>query len=121
MEVQSHLRGLRLPRPAGEMLMLGYDDAGLAGAFHFGQDDQREHFMIWAAGCAQRCRGQGVGTEGLRIVMEILRRTKEHHGLDSAVFTHVDPRNAISQQMVQSAGFEYLGDYEGYQGWIHDL
>lgn len=121
MEVQSHLRGLHLPRPKGEMLLLGFDGSGIAAAFHFGQDDQREHFMIWAGACAQRCKGQGIGTEGLAIVMDTLMATKKHYALDSAVFTHIDPRNYVSQQLVEGAGFEYLNEYDGYQTWIHDL
>ena len=119
--VQSHLRGLKLPVPDDEGLLLGFDSSGVATAAHFGFDDRHEQFMIWAVACAMRCRGEGLGKETLIMVLDVLRATKDRYGLDCGVFTHIDPRNAASRAAFASAGFEFLDVYEGFEGWVRDI
>ncbi|MBF0689867.1 MAG: hypothetical protein IR158_19095 [Cellulomonas sp.] len=121
LEVQSHLRGLRVPVSADEALLLGFDGEGLAATAHFGLDDTNQQFMIWAVACAQRTRGQHLGREALTVALDLMSRTKARYELDCGVFTHVDPRNVASRKMCVDAGFEFLGTYEGYESYVRDL
>jgi RimJ/RimL family protein N-acetyltransferase len=119
--VQSHLRGLKLPVPADEGLLLGFDSSGVATAAHFGFDDRHEQFMIWAVACSIRCQGEGHGKETIGAVLSVLKATKDRYSLDCGVFTHIDPRNLASRAVFASAGFEFLDVYEGYEGWVRDI
>jgi hypothetical protein len=121
LEVQSHLRGLKVPVAPGDALLLGFDEDGIAAAAHFGFDDTQTQFMIWAVACAHRCRGRRHGREAVEVALQALAATKRHYDLDCGVFTHVDPRNGASRAMVASAGFEYLDVYDGYEGWVRDI
>ena len=106
---------------AGAALLLGMDSAGIASAIHFGFDDTQSQFIIWAVACAQRCRKRGYGREAVDVALTTLRATKEHYGMDCGVFTSIDPRNEASRSLMRGAGFEYLGLYEGYEGWVRDI
>lgn len=123
LEVQSHLRGLRLPVPPGAALLLGFDPGGdgLAGAIHFGFEETGAHFMIWAVARDLRFAGRGVGREAVGQAMRSLRATKDAHSLSCGVITHIDPRNDASRAVFQAAGFEYLGSYDGYEAWVSDV
>lgn len=121
LQVQSHLRGLKVPVAQGSALLLGYDQTRLATAIHFGFDDTGTQFMIWAVARGFAFAGQGYGRRALDRAMASLRSTKTVHGLDCGVITHIDPRNDASRAMFKSAGFEYLRQADGYEAWINEV
>jgi hypothetical protein len=121
LEVQSHLRGLKVPVGDDEALLLGYDEHGLAAAAHFGFDDTLSQLIIWALARAQRTAGQHYGREALAMVLYIMENTKKRYDLDCGVFAYVDPRNDASRAAMRDAGFEFLATYDGYEGWVRDI
>lgn len=121
LEVQSHLRGLRVPVAAGDLLGLGFDDAGLAAAIHCGFDDTGSQIMIWAVACALRCRRNGYGVQAVRLAISTAAATKRALGGDFGMITHIDPRNDASRGLFRSQGFVYLNLNEGYEVWVRDV
>lgn len=119
--MQSQIRGLKVPVPDDEALVLGFDGEGIASAIHFGFDDEHAQFVIWAVACALRTRGRGYGRQAIGVALSSLRATKLHYDLDCGVFTHIDPRNSASREAFRMAGFEYLDQYDGYEGWVRDI
>ncbi|NKY08962.1 GNAT family N-acetyltransferase [Cellulomonas hominis] len=120
-EVQSHLRGLKVPVPDGSALALGTDAQGIVGAVHYGFVGEDEQFLIWAVATACRARGRGHGRQAVDYAIESCRLTKEQYDLDCGVFTRIDPRNEPSRRLFQSRGFEYLDVYRDLELWVRDL
>jgi L-amino acid N-acyltransferase YncA len=102
--------------------MLGVDDHGIAAIVHLGVDNEDEDFIIFAVARAQRCAGQGLGREGMRIALDICRATNANRGLHAQVIGRIDPRNVASKGMAEAVGFVYSGFMvDGYEVWSYRL
>lgn len=123
LEVQSHLRGMKLPRPPTEKLRLAYDDDGLAGAVHFCTDrDSDGNFRLLAIATALRCRGRKYGRALLDQAFDVLVRTREAEGQDiAAVLTYVHPQNEASMALFAGYGFELLEEADDYLALIGEV
>lgn len=119
--VQSHLRGLKVPRPADEGLLLGFDQDGLAAASHFGLDEEGRHFVVRAIASATRVRATGMAAKALDITLNSMRVSRDVMQIDAVGLAEIDPLNEPSRQLFRSRGFEYLRQDEGYEVWVHDL
>lgn len=124
LEVQSWIRGIRLPRPSDEKLLVGYDEEdGLTAVVHFGYDgDTGTCFRLWAMAVARRAQGQGYGRELLDQAFDVMRRTREKDEADIAsVLTYVHPNNSASLGLLTGYGFEVAGTYDGYRGLVCEV
>ncbi len=121
LEVQSHLRGQRLPAPPGSAIALGFDQQGLSAVVEYAFSRSEEQFIITALAVAQRCQRRRYGTEALQYVLQSLRVTRVNEGVDCGVFARIDPRNDASRSLFDRAGFEYIGLFGGYEMWVSDL
>lgn len=103
LEVQSHLRSLRVPLPDSEALIVGIDDGAVAAACHFGYDSDGENVIVFAIGVAPTHQRRGLGTR----LIEYVLRSVESDDLD--VLARIDERNAPSIRLFSAAGFVDTG------------
>lgn len=118
-EVQSGIRALRPPLGAEELLLLGFDDEGLAAVGWSCEQGGPETVKVIACARALRCRGLGYGE---LVMTELLGRLAER--LDAAglrrgvVVGLVHAENQESQQLAARMRFFHHPDAEGdYREW----
>lgn len=121
-EVQSHIRGHKVPVAESSAFMVGTDSAGVAAAIHYGFVGQDEkQFLIWAIATACRARRKGHAKAALSYALDSCAATKAKYGLDCGIFTRIDPRNEASQALFKSFGFEYVTLWMGLEIWVRDV
>lgn len=105
--VQSGIRALRPPMPAGQLLLLGEDGQGIAAVCLLADQADASVVKIQAVAIAVRHRGVGgsCSTEAMDVSLEAAGERARKQGFDSvAVVGWVDPRNEASKRMNQRAG-----------------
>ena len=121
LEVQSHVRGLRLPRPSDEMLLLGLEDGEVVAASHLAFDSVQADMRVLAIATSLSHQGSGLGGEILDLSMAVMAETRDRHDLDCGAFAYVHPANMASKRLFSRRGWEPLDVYDGYEAWVHDL
>ncbi|MHC3000347.1 GNAT family N-acetyltransferase [Microbacterium sp. HJ5] len=122
LEAQSLLRNLQPPLGSGESLILAYDEVGLAAACHYEylapSDEVEGVFNIAEIGCDVRCQGQGVASELLAHVLDLIQESNFSHGTSWGVITLIHEENQPSKQLAARHGFSWRS-YEGhgYELW----
>ncbi|WP_366518644.1 GNAT family N-acetyltransferase [Herbiconiux sp.] len=116
--VQSWFRRLRPPLPASEGLLLGMVDDDVAAACHFGFDTSWEQFIVFAIGTSRDVQRRGLGSEALRLSLDILDQNRRRLEMDCGVFTRIHRSNTASRALFASQGFEYLGVEGDYENWV---
>lgn len=107
--------------PPGQTVLLGFSGNRIVSVTHFGFEEQGDVYMIWATATALGFQGRGVGRVALQLTVGALAHNERARGRESAIVTHIDPRNDASRALFKRAEFEYLGRYDGYESWIRDL
>ena len=121
LEVQSRLRGLRLPRPSDEAVLLGIENSEVAVASYIAFDRQEGDLRVLAIATALSHRGVGLGSAALDMSMATFHDTRRAYDLDCGAFAYIHPDNVSSRALFASRGWEMLGVYDDYEGWGHDL
>ena len=123
LQVQSHIRDIRPPRPPDEALLLGLASGSIAAVSHFGFDRSGEQFIVWAVATDVAHRRRGHASAILQRTLAVLAVNKSDQGLDCGVFTRIHRSNEASQALFAEVGFACLDDpADGeLQHWIAAL
>ncbi|WP_170116359.1 GNAT family N-acetyltransferase [Rathayibacter caricis] len=108
LDVQSHLRSLRLPLPPSESLLVDLDEQGeVIAACHSGYDSDGDVLLVFAIGVRPDHQGAGLAMNLLSQVIGSVGPGRPD------LVARIDVRNARSQRLFAGAGFEDTGARSG--------
>lgn len=116
LELQSYLRGFRIPLREPDYMILGYDEDQLVAVVTFSRDGDDEYWIVDAIGRAYSHRNMGIGEEALT---EALRRM-DAFGLHGWIATQIHPSNHKSRALFAKFGFEHSATVDGAEIWLLD-
>lgn len=112
LDVQAHLRDLRLPLSQSENLLLCIaDNDDVAAACHYGFDDEGKDFIIFALAVAADRTNRGLGQSILSLALGTIRQTAEQQPERAwSTIARIDHRNGPSRALFQRMKFERIRD-----------
>jgi hypothetical protein len=124
-EVQSYLRGLKLPVASGSGLYLGMDADGVVAAVEYGFASDStlgaDLYLVAAIATACRARGQGHGGAALDLAVGSCVATNEELDLRHDLLARIHAENAESRGLFSSRGFAMVDVVDDLELWVLEL
>ena len=114
-EVQGHIRGLKIPTPPDEKVLLCEEDSDIIAVFHFGFDNTGELIILFALGVDVDKRRSGLARGMMERVLKECSDIKDSSQLNKLeLIGRVAPDNLIMHVFLPKFGFIKDGKDNGY-------
>ncbi|AZZ49468.1 N-acetyltransferase [Rathayibacter rathayi] len=105
LETQSAIRGLRLPVPEDEGVILAMFGSEIAGVIWLSFDVDETQLLVRAIATHIDYRGTGLGGRLLDEGLRLLEANRLYHQLDCAFWANIHSSNDASKHLFASRGF----------------